>query len=29
MGNAGHDGERGDLGLVAQFMVNQLSDPAT
>ena len=29
MGNGGHDGERGDLGLVAQFMVNQLSDPAT
>jgi len=29
MGNGGHDGERGDLGLVVQFMVDQLSDPAT
>jgi hypothetical protein len=25
----GHDGERGDLGLVVQFMVDQLGDPAT
>ncbi|MGB3487580.1 MAG: hypothetical protein WBA62_05720 [Xanthobacteraceae bacterium] len=28
-GELGHDGERGDLGLVVQFMVDQLGDPAT